>query len=264
MTAAADEILPATVKGASSGTQDVTCVDAVSAALRSRWFGGTAGPQPTHGSRRPGGPLSVRDRNTKFTTAFDAAFTAAGIEILKIPPQTARANVFAGRWVVRFARSVWLDADPWWGVACAARGLRQTRGSVTFEKLVGTLRRRLWRSWSRPVDVMPRPVDRTHRHCRRHSPAVIRSMAATTIKLTGQFRSSQRNEPDLAAETLQSDQRQRAPMASERASGQRQSRTSLDSRSRPFASVRDRIRGGRAPGPSHRWLRRRGGPSTVR
>jgi hypothetical protein len=37
----------------------------------------------------------LRDRHTKFT----AAFTAAGIDVIKTPPQSPRANSFAERWV---------------------------------------------------------------------------------------------------------------------------------------------------------------------
>jgi hypothetical protein len=40
----------------------------------------------------------LRDRDTKFTAAYDAIFTGAGIEVIKTPPQTPRANAFAQRW----------------------------------------------------------------------------------------------------------------------------------------------------------------------
>jgi hypothetical protein len=46
--------------------------------------------------RADGPQFLLRDRDSKFTAGFDTVFTAAGIEVVRTPPQAPRANSVGG------------------------------------------------------------------------------------------------------------------------------------------------------------------------
>ena len=85
----------------------------------------------------------IRDRDAKFGAAFDAVFTAAGIEVVKIPPRSPRANADAERWV-RTVRSECLD----WTLVWNERQLRRV--------LTGYLRHYNTVRPHRSLDLQPR------------------------------------------------------------------------------------------------------------
>jgi putative transposase len=51
------------------------------------------------GERTEGVKFLIRDRDTRFTAAFDAIFTSIGIRIITTPIRAPKANAIAERWV---------------------------------------------------------------------------------------------------------------------------------------------------------------------
>jgi putative transposase len=56
------------------------------------------------GERTDGLKFLIRDRDAKYTDAFDAVFTAADIRIITTPVRAPRANAICERWIASARR----------------------------------------------------------------------------------------------------------------------------------------------------------------
>jgi putative transposase len=62
----------------------------------------------------------IHDRDSKFTTAFDAVYAAAGVETISTPVRAPKGNAHAERWV-RAVRTDCLDWTLIWNLRCTPR-----------------------------------------------------------------------------------------------------------------------------------------------
>ncbi len=58
------------------------------------------------GDRATGFRFLIRDRAGQFTASFDAALAESGIQAVKIPPRSPRANAYAERFVLTIRKEV--------------------------------------------------------------------------------------------------------------------------------------------------------------
>src|SRR5689334_19061129 len=80
----------------------------------------------------------VRDRAGQFTAAFDAVLASAGIEVVKIPPRSPRANCYAERFVLT-ARTEVTDRMLIFGERHLRTILAQSEGTTTGGALIAAV-----------------------------------------------------------------------------------------------------------------------------
>jgi hypothetical protein len=76
--------------------------------LPGRAMGHPVRPEPADGPGRPDDIVRylIRDRDSKFSAAFDAVFTADAVRIVRTPIRAPRANAIAERWIGTLRREL--------------------------------------------------------------------------------------------------------------------------------------------------------------
>jgi transposase InsO family protein len=112
------------------------------------------------GERADGFRFLIRDRDAKFTAAFDAVFTAAGIRVVMTPPRSPQAKAYAERFVGTLRREC-LDY-------LLIYGQRHLRSVLTdYQRHYNTHRPHQGRALRPPLDDPGRVVDMNARIQRR-------------------------------------------------------------------------------------------------
>ena len=112
------------------------------------------------GERASGFRYLLRDRDSRYTQAFDAAFTADGIEILKTAPQAPKRNAHAERFMtLRTSRMHRPNAHP--QRAAPATRPRRIRRPLQHRKAAPGPE---LRAPGDDPDVIPFPAQRVQRH----------------------------------------------------------------------------------------------------
>ena len=93
----------------------------------------------------------VRDRAGQFTASFDAVLAGAGIEAVKIPPRSPRANAFAERFVLT-ARTEVTDRMLIFGERHLRAVLAEYRPTTTADDPIAAA------SSTRPYPIIPSPT----------------------------------------------------------------------------------------------------------